>query len=253
MKLTDFANEMSSVLNIRDFDSADSSLNGVQVGDLNSEIRKIAFSVDASLDTISEAARQKADMLFVHHGLFWGRPKAITGAHYDRVKTLLDNNIALFACHLPLDAHMEMGNNARMAKRLGMEDIEPFSFYKGIHVGVKGRLECPMTAGEIIARLGIRENVTDYIVNGGDRRFSTLGIVSGEGASDIYEAIDDGLDALITGESRYSTVNDCREAGMSMLCLGHYETETFGVKAVMEYVSSKMGLETCFVDMPLGL
>ena len=97
MKLIDFVNSMLDVLNIRDFDSADSSLNGLQVGDLDSEIRKVAFSVDASLATIRAASEAGADLLFVHHGLFWGRPKAITGTHYDRVKALLDNGVGLFA------------------------------------------------------------------------------------------------------------------------------------------------------------
>ena len=253
MKLKDFANEISALLNMSDFEAADSSLNGVQAGDLESDIRKVAFAVDASLDTINEAAKIKADLLFVHHGLFWGKPKAIVGTHYGRVKSLLDNNVALFACHLPLDAHMKLGNNAQMAQKLGLRDIGLFSFYKGVHVGVKGRFEKPVTADEIIKKLGVRENATDYIVGGGNKKFETAAIVSGAGASDIYEAMDDGLDVLITGESNYSTVNDCKEAGMSMLCLGHYETETFGVKAVMEYVKAVMGLEAAFIDMPLGL
>ncbi len=253
MKLIDFANEISALLNMSDYDGADSSLNGVQVGDLNSDVKKVAFAVDASLETITQAAKIKADLLFVHHGLFWGRPKAIVGTHYGRVKALLDNNVALFACHLPLDGHMKLGNNAQMAQKLELQDIGMFSFYKGVHVGVKGRFKKAMTADEIIKKLGIRTNATDYIVGGGAKKFDTAAIVSGAGASDIYEAMDEGLDVLITGESDYTTVNDCREAGMSMLCLGHYETETFGVKAVMQHVKESMGLATAFIDVPLGL
>lgn len=253
MKLIDFENEISALLNIHDFDGADSSLNGVQVGDVSSNIKKVAFAVDASLATITAAAKMKADLLFVHHGLFWGKPKAIVGTHYGRVKALLDNGVALFACHLPLDAHLTLGNNAQMAQKLELGDIGLFSFYKGVHVGVKGRFREAMTADEIIGKLGIRLSPTTFIVGGGKRKFETAAIVSGAGASDIYEAMDDGLDVLITGESDYTTVNDCNEAGMSMLCLGHYETETFGVKAVMEYVKTNMGLETAFIDMPLGL
>ena len=189
MKLIDFVNSMSDVLNIRDFDTADLSLNGLQVGDPDAEIGKVAFSVDASLATIKEAAKAGADLLFVHHGLFWGRAKAITGTHYDRVKTLLDNNIGLFACHLPLDAHMKMGNNARMAEKLGMTDVEPFSFYKGVHVGVKGRFPKPMTAGEIIGRLGIRENATSYIINGGEKTFTTHSYPT---EAEAYYTVSDG-------------------------------------------------------------
>lgn len=253
MKLGKLAKELEILLNIEDFRENDVSLNGLQVGDTEAEVKKVAFAVDACLESFEEAAKLKADLLFVHHGLFWGRPKAIVGTHYGRVKALLDNNVALFACHLPLDGHMKLGNNAQMAQKLELEDISMFSFYKGVHVGVKGRFKKAMTADEIIKKLGVRTNATDYIVGGGAKKFDTAAIVSGAGASDIYEAMDEGLDVLITGESDYTTVNDCREAGMSMLCLGHYETETFGVKAVMQHVKESMGLETAFIDVPLGL
>ena len=252
MLLKDFTSTMTDMLDIRRFDGADMSLNGLQVGDLNAEVHKVAFAVDASLATIKEAIDRKADVLFTHHGLFWGRPLAITGHHYDRVGTMIRNNLALFACHLPLDAHPVLGNNAQMASRLGLQDVEPFSFFRGVHVGVKGRFPAPLTAHEIIGLLGVRENATNFEINCGDRKFSTVGIDSGDGAGDVYDAMAEGLDLMITGESRYTTVNDCLEADMSMLCLGHYETETFGVKAVME-TARGMGLQVCFIDMPLGL
>jgi dinuclear metal center YbgI/SA1388 family protein len=253
MKLNEFADRISSVLDTAAYAGADSSMNGLQVGDINAEVNKVAFAVDASLATIHRAAGQKADVLFVHHGLFWGSSIAITGRHYSRIKTLLDNDLALFACHLPLDGNAVYGNNAQMAKKLGMTDVRPFAPYRGVNVGFCGTFPKPMTAQEIIARLGIRVNDTNFAVNCGERSFVNAGIVSGAGAGDVYAAMDDGLQLLITGESRYTTVNDCLESGTAMLCLGHYETETFGVKAVMEMVEEEMGLETCFIDIPLGL
>ena len=253
MKLNDFVNEFSTLLDIDRYASADVSLNGLQVGRSKTEIGKVAFAVDASLATIKAAAREKADVLFVHHGLFWGKSIAVTGRHYDRVKALLDNDLALFACHLPLDANMELGNNAQMGKRLDLVDMQPFSIFRGVYVGVKGTLPRPMTSDEMIDKLGVRRNGTSFMVNCEKKRFEKIGIVSGEGASDVYQAMEEKLDVLITGESQYSTVNDCIESGMSMMCIGHYETETFGVKAVMDHVKANMGLETCFVDMPLGL
>lgn len=253
MLLKDFTSTLTDMLDIRRFDGADMALNGLQVGDSNAEVRKVAFAVDTSLATIRKAVEQKADVLFAHHGIFWGKPIAITGHHFDRVSTMIRNNLALFACHLPLDAHPVLGNNAQMAARLGLQDVEPFSFFRGVHVGVKGKLPEPLTAKEIIGLLGVRENATNFEVNCGDRKFHTVGIDSGDGAGDVYDAMSEGLDLLITGESRYTTVNDCLEDGIGMLCLGHYETETFGVKAVMETVSRDMGLQVCFIDMPLGL
>jgi dinuclear metal center YbgI/SA1388 family protein len=253
MLLKDFTTTLTDMLDIRRFDGADIALNGLQVGDPGAEVHKVAFAVDTSLATIRKAVEQKADVLFAHHGIFWGKPIAITGHHFDRVSTMIRNNLALFACHLPLDAHPVLGNNAQMASRLGLQDIEPFSFFRGVHVGVKGRLPGPLTAREITGLLGVRENATNFQVNCGDRKFSKVGIDSGDGAGDVYDAMSEGLDLLITGESRYTTVNDCLEDGIGMLCLGHYETETFGVKAVMETVRRDLGLEVCFIDMPLGL
>ncbi len=134
-----------------------------------------------------------------------------------------------------------------MAKCLGIADPKPFSFYKGVYVGVKGSLPRPMLASQIISQLGVRTIPRTVVVGDGNKEIRNIGIVSGDGAFDMYEAMGEGLDALITGEARYSTYNDCVEAGFTMLCLGHYETETFGVKAVKEVVAD-MGLETCFID-----
>lgn len=254
MLLSTFVKELSDILNIAGYVSADVSLNGLQVSRTKSEIHKVAFAVDASLASIEAASRQGADLLFVHHGLFWGRPVAVTGTHYRRIKALMDSDMALFACHLPLDAHLEYGHNAQMAKALGLEDIRPFAMYHGVSVGVSGHASSPMTAEQIVSRLGVRTNPTNFSVNAGSQAlFQDIAIVSGSGASDVYKAIDCSMDLLITGESSYSTVNDCLEAGTGMLCLGHYETETFGLRAVMDLVRREYGLDVCFVDIPLGL
>lgn len=247
MKLSELSDRLSGLLDISSFAGADISLNGLQVGDLDSNIEKVAFAVDANMQSIEQAIAAKADMIFVHHGMFWGKPIAVTGRHYDKIKTLLDNKLAVFACHLPLDAHMELGNNAQMAKCLGIADPKPFSLYKGVYVGVKGSLPRPMSASQIISQLGIRTIPRTVVIGDGEKEIRSIGIVSGDGAFDMYEALREDLDALITGEARYSTYNDCVEAGFTMLCLGHYETETFGVNAVKEVVAG-MGLETCFID-----
>lgn len=247
MKLSELSDRLSGLLDISSFAGADISLNGLQVGDLDSNIEKVAFAVDANMQSIEQAIAAKADMIFVHHGMFWGKPIAVTGRHYDKIKTLLDNKLAVFACHLPLDAHMELGNNAQMAKCLGIADPKPFSFYKGVYVGVKGSLPRPMLANQIISQLGVRTIPRTVVIGDGKKEIRNICIVSGDGAFDMYEAMGEDLDALITGEARYSTYNDCVESGFTMLCLGHYETETFGVKAVKEVVAG-MGLETCFID-----
>lgn len=253
MDLQTFSQHLTELLDIPSFASADISLNGLQVGDEKAQVRKVAFAVDATLATIRKAVELGADVLFVHHGLFWGRPIAITGRHYDRVSTMLENNLALFACHLPLDSHDQLGHNVQMPKILGMTDVKPFSRYHGVVVGYKGVLPQPMTADQIIQKLGIRTNPTNFRINTENRTFSKVGFVSGDGAEDLYQALSSDVELLVTGESQYSVTSDCIESGLGMLCLGHYETEVFGVKAVQAYVQDKLGLETAFIDIPLGL
>ncbi len=253
MKLKDFVSNMFEVLNMGDFQGIDISLNGLQVGDYDNEVRKIAFAVDACQASIDEAIKQKANLLFVHHGLFWGKPLSITGSHYSRIKTMLDNNLALFACHLPLDAHLELGNNAQIAKTLNLKDVKPFSDYHGKMIGCKGTLPYGLSCEEIIKKLGKEVNEHNVIIHGGKEKNMTIGIVSGSAAHDVEDAIKENLDCYITGESSHSCYHTCLEDKINMLCLGHYDTETFGVRAVMEFVSRNYNLETTFIDIPTCL
>lgn len=253
MKIRELLNDLSTYLNIEDFAKCDVSLNGLQVGNPDCEVKKVAFAVDACRETIDKAVKAKANLLIVHHGLFWGKPLAVTGAHYNRVKTLLDNNICLFACHLPLDAHPEVGNNAQIAKKLGLENIKPFSEYHGKLIGFYGTSEKGLTNQEIIDLLKVRVNGTTVVIPAGKKKSKKIGIISGGAPYDVHDAIDMGLDAYITGENAHSVYHDCIENKINMLCLGHYETETFGVKALSEYIKKQYKLETCFIDAPTRL
>lgn len=253
MTVRELLKDLYLYLNIEDFVSSDISLNGLQVGNPDKEVKRIAFAVDACQASIDKAVKNKADILFVHHGIFWGKPLAVTGAHYSRVKTLIDNDVCLFACHLPLDAHPVLGNNAQMAYKLGIKEMKPFSEYHGKMIGFYGTLEKAMTNSEIIKTLGVRVNSSTVVIAGGKKKSKTVGIISGGAAYDVHDAIDMGLDAYITGEKTHSVYHDCMENKINMLCLGHYETEVFGVKAVMDYVKKKYNLETCFIDVPTGL
>ncbi len=248
MKVGDFCAKLSEVLRLEDFD--DLSLNGLQVGDCDRAVKKVAFAVDACQASIDAAVEADADVLAVHHGLFWGKPVALTGSHYRRVKTMLDNNLALFAAHLPLDAHPVLGNNAQMALTLGLDDVLEFCSYHGKNIGFKGVLPRELSSDEIIAKLGIRTDSSNIIIKGGKNLNRTVGIVSGSAASDVFSAIEENLDVFITGESSHAVYHDCLEKRINMLCLGHYETEVFGVKALMSYVERVMQLETVFIDIP---
>ena len=128
MFVKEYTNEIEKRLSVASF-PFDISLNGVQIGAPDRELERVAFSVDASFDTIDKAVEGKADVLVVHHGLFWGSPVAITGNHYRRVKRAIDGGLTLLAVHLPLDAHPVYGNNAQMAMTLGMTSFDPFGMY----------------------------------------------------------------------------------------------------------------------------
>lgn len=253
MKTFDFVRAVTEKLNINEFNGLDVSLNGLQVGDYEHEIKKVAFAVDACQASIDRAVKEGADLLFVHHGLFWGKPLCVTGPHYKRIKTLLDNEMGLFACHLPLDAHPVFGNNAEIARELGLVKIEPFCDYMGKKIGCKGVFPKPLICEEIIQKMTIRKDEHNVIIKGGKEYNETIAIVSGSAASDLYSAVKENVDCFMTGEAKHSCYHDCFENKINMLALGHYETETYGVRAVMEYVSREMSLETCFIDNPTRL
>ncbi len=251
MLISEYAEYLSNTLDIASFD--DISLNGVQIASPDRPIKKVAFAVDACYQTISEAAKWGADMLVVHHGLFWGRPIAIKGDHYKRVKCAMDSNLTLFAAHIPLDAHMLYGNNAQMAISLGMKEYDPFGYFKGKAVGVKGKLPFPMTIEEIIRLLGLDPVFSDIITDNMERKIESVGIISGGAGNDIQDAIDEGLDLFITGEILHQNYHTAKEAGISVISGGHYRTEVFGVLALERLTKRKLGLETKFINVETGL
>lgn len=242
---------LSTLLNVDQY--KDFSDNGLQVGDAGATVKKVAFAVDACLESFEKAAAEESDFLFVHHGLFWGKAEMISGITYRRIKALLDKKIALFACHLPLDANSELGNNAQMAKALGLQDCTSFSPCMGNDIGWYGRLEKPMTNSEIVEKLGVRTDGHNMVFNFGKKENTTVGIISGSAAKDVSDAIALGLDCFITGEDSHQTYHLCKEEKINMMCLGHYETEVFGVRAVQKWVEENLGLETVFIDIPTHL
>ena len=245
--------EISDFLNFDDY-GQDISMNGLQIcGEPSREVEKAAFAVDASLSTLQAAAREGADILFVHHGLFWGHPLAVTGCHYERLKAAIMSGISLFASHIPLDAHPEVGNNAQIAKRLGLVNVEPFARWRGMSIGFKGILPEPLSSGEVVDRLGVRTNPHIALILAGSKKNRSVAIVSGGAAEDLEDAIAQGVDCYITGESSHQVYNTCIESGINMLSLGHYETETFGVKALMEHIRKRYGIDTVFLDFPTTL
>lgn len=233
--------------------SRDASSNGLQVDRSDREIKKVAFAVDASLQSFQRAAEAKADLLVVHHGLFWGRVQTLTGSHYQRIKYLMDRDLALYAVHLPLDAHREVGNNYGMATRLGLSDLEPFGEYKGAKIGCKGRLPSPMGLDDIAQILvGGREKALE-ILRFGPAEVTTVGLVSGGAPHELTQAIEENLDLYITGDASHQAYHTALEAGINVIFGGHYATETWGVRLLADRLKKDTGLETLFLDLPTGL
>ena len=253
MTLKEFDTHFQELLGIGETSRADSSWNGVQIQCSNKPIRLVACAVDACLAAAERAADMNADILFVHHGLFWGKPIAVTGSHYGRLKTFLDADLALYATHLPLDRHETLGNNAVMARKLGLEELAPFGEYHGIEIGWRGTLPAPLTMDEIATVLfGGAEQVTGTLPFGPEK-IRKVGIISGGAPYDVTQAIDQELDLYITGEAAHGVYHNCLEAGINVMFGGHYQTETFGVQAVADYCRTSLSLESAFIDLPTGL
>lgn len=250
MKQNELVAYLDTYLQIDSFREIDYSLNGLVFGPPDRTIRRIGLAVDASLSTFEQARKEGCDMLIVHHGLYWGSPIAITGTHYRRIKELFDANMSLYAAHLPLDAHPEVGNNIEMARALELVEIEPFARYKGVEIGFKGRFEKTRDAAWVCERLGFDDPALLLM---GPKRFTTVGIVSGGASDDLRFAITEALDLFITGEVKHQSFHEAKEAGVSVIGGGHYNTEVFGVKALGAHLFDRFGLEVCFVANPTGL
>ena len=229
--------------------------NGLQVPG-RTEIRTVVTGVSAHADLLSRAVDEGADLVLVHHGLFWrGQPLEITPAMHRRLKLLFDHDVALAAYHLPLDAHPEHGNNALLGRALGAVDQQPFAPHEGRPIGVHVRFEGDgLTLAELTARVrdavGGREPVVVEGGPGAAARIRTLGIVSGGGTDSVHDAIALGLDAFLTGEPAERAFGIARDDGIHFLAAGHHATETFGIRRLGELLERDFGVRHVFVDVP---
>jgi dinuclear metal center YbgI/SA1388 family protein len=242
-----------SLFAVEEFLSVDSSMNGLQADNDGANIKKIAFAVDACLETFNRAADAGAGMLFVHHGLFWGEPLALKGVHRERLKLLLERNIALYAMHLPLDQHPRLGNNAALAELLGIENPEPFGLYHGKKVGYKGKLKKPLTIEEALQAVTFMGRPPLGIFPFGKELNETCAVISGGASREALQALDEDVDLYVTGESAHSVYHPVLEGKLNMIAGGHYSTEVWGVRKVMEECAAGLNIDTEFIDVPTGL
>lgn len=255
MTLKELNNFFNSFLHKEDFPS-DPSRNGIQIenSDVNNkEIKKVAFAVDACVATAKKASEMNADVLVVHHGLFWGDCQPITGNFYKRIKAFLDNDLALIAYHIPLDANDPYGNNYGIANALNMKKLEGFGSWRGMMLGVKGELKEELTAKELGKLIEETLHTKCNVLNFGKEKIKTLGIISGGAGEDVEQAVEEGLDAYVTGEFAHEQYHYALENNINVISGGHYGTETVGVSLLKNKVEKELGLETCFINIPTGL
>lgn len=234
-------------LNIKAF--ADDAHNGLQVEN-SGKIARVCVGVDASLAFFEAAVKRKADLVICHHGLSWGDSlKRITDLNYRRLKWLIDNDLALYACHLPLDAHPRHGNNAQIGKAFGLRRRQPFGLYHGRPIGFSGSLPKAMPYPAFKAHahrvFGNIVGTMDF----GKRTVRTVAIVSGGAAAEIAEAGQKGIDVYISGEPKLMACHLAQEYGINAIFAGHYATEVFGVKALARLLASRFRVKTEFLDM----
>jgi dinuclear metal center YbgI/SA1388 family protein len=224
--------------------------NGLQVPGKD-EVAHVVTSVSASAELFERAAGLGADLVLVHHGLFWGGPAGpIDRATKRRLQLLFDHDMALAAYHLPLDAHPEIGNNALIAAGLGAARTEPFAEHRGAPIGVIAHFDPAPARDELVVRVRDLTEREPLVFPAGPDPVRTLGIVSGGAADDIAEAIERGLDAFLTGEPAERVMAMAQEGGVTFLAAGHYATETFGIRALGELLAERFGVRHTFVDVP---
>ena len=225
--------------------------NGLQVPGTD-RVQKIVSAVSASVQLHERAAAEGAQLVLVHHGLFWrGMPLHIDRMLHRRLKPLFDHDIGLAAYHLPLDGHPRIGNNALIAEALGCSRTEPFARHEGATIGVAGRFaDDGIEVEDLLARVRSATGREPLVLPHGPARVRSIGIVSGAGSDYLGEAIAAGHDAFLTGEPAERVMTHAREAGVHFIAAGHYATETFGVRALGEHLRERFGVEHRFVDDP---
>ncbi|HET8632889.1 MAG TPA: Nif3-like dinuclear metal center hexameric protein [Gemmatimonadales bacterium] len=276
--LADIVAYLDDYLRIREAPDHPNAVNGLEVENRTGTVDRIVAAVDASLRTLdgqtdrrtdgrsdeaSDGAHGHAPLLIVHHGMFWDGNVPVTGRRYRRIRALMDNNVALYAAHIPLDVHPEVGNNVVLAERLGVRIDGWWGEYRGIKLGVYGQvphaLQSRSALQEELGRILDEERGADdrsplpMMIPAGPEKIQRLGIITGAAGSMLGEASGLGLDTFITGEGNHHTWFDADELGINLCYAGHYATETLGVQALASHLSEQFDLPWEFHDHPTGL
>jgi dinuclear metal center YbgI/SA1388 family protein len=232
------------------FSDGDGAVNGLQVEN-SGQVGRIAACVDASLATIKLAIAAGADLMIVHHGLFWSPSFPWTGKRREMLELLVKHNLAVYSSHLPLDAHPRLGNNARLCAALGFNSLQPFFLEKGRHIGWQTRANISRT--DLVEKLAVLLGRVPHLLPGGGERCARIGVVTGGAGGSLKIAAQEGVDTFITGEGPHWTYALAEDLELNVIYGGHYATETFGVRALAADLSETFGIPWTFLDHPTGL
>lgn len=254
--LADIVAYLDAELRTTEINDYPAALNGLQLAN-RGQVTHVAASVDFSTVVIREALARGANLLILHHGMFWSGAAPIVGSRYDRMSLLLQHDIAVYGSHLPLDLHPKFGNNVLLASELGLTPTGGFASSQGVMIGVSGSADMLtldlVSKAEAFCNRHARRLITTPVRSA--QRTRRWGICSGAGASSetLHEAVALGLDTIVVGEGPHHTAVQAIDLGITVLYAGHYATETLGVKAIANEVGTRFGITSSFIEAPTGL
>jgi dinuclear metal center YbgI/SA1388 family protein len=249
-QLNDIVTYCDRLLRTAEVGDYEGAVNGLQVEN-SGRVTRIAAAVDASLATVRLAIGANANLLLVHHGLFWSPSHPWTGKRYALLRALLDADLALYSSHLPLDAHPKLGNNAQLCAALGFTRLRPFFSSHGQKIGFQVQRQVARDKlGQLVKQA---TGMQPRVIPGGPRVCRRIGIVTGGAGGELKLAAAEGVDTFVTGEGPHWTYALAEELGLNVIYAGHYATETFGVKALAIDLSKRFKVPWTFIDHPTGL
>lgn len=249
--LNEVVSFLDGELNTKNIPDYSAAHNGLQLAN-RGKVTKVAVAVDASLPVIRKAINSGANMLIVHHGLFWHGVRNLVGAQYEKLSESIHADLAIYSSHIPLDVHPLFGNNSLLAEAIGLNSPEAYHLWKGILLGLKQEMKIEFE--ELIDRVENAVGGNVHICRGRiEPSVGTVGVITGGAGSEISVMAEQGIDTFITGEGPHWSYSLAEELGVNLIYAGHYATETFGVKRIGALIADKYNVPMTFIDHPTGL
>ncbi len=249
-RLDEIVEFLDSELKIAEVPDYSAAMNGLQLQNAGS-VQKVVAAVDASLPVIQKAVSLGADLLVVHHGMFWQGAQKVTGAVYEKLKLAIEHGLAIYSAHIPLDVHPKWGNNVQLAQAIGMDDPEPFFDWKGIQLGLCQKMT--KSRQELLQSLTQAVGSPVHLCSAGSDEVGVVGIITGGAGSEVASVAQCGIQTFITGEGPHWSYPLAEELQVNLFYAGHYATETFGVKVLTSELAHRFDIVSDFIDHPTGL